>query len=93
MGSRSKQDLTATHGAGMHDFITSGAGAQADQRYSSFFAWGGSAAVTYEQMKPDGTFVSGSATITQSDPGIYNLAGLKNVAVTDGGTIIAYRKA
>lgn len=85
-----RQDHVHNSGVMGHDFITSGAGVSADQRYGSLFAWGGSAAITYDQVFPGGSTASGTATITQSDIGIHGT--IENVAVTDGGTIIGYRK-
>lgn len=84
-----KQSYIDSHG-GPHDFIASGAGASADQRYSYIQAWGGAAAITYEQMV-NTAWVSGSATMAQFE-GIYSAPGLRAVEVTDGGTVIAYRK-
>lgn len=70
--------------------MTSGSGVPATQRYTSIFGWGGSVAVTYDQVLPGGTISSETATIAQ-DSGIYGV--LQNVVVTNGGILIAYREA
>lgn len=85
---REKQDYTSTHGTGGHDFITSGDGVSATQRYSSLHAWGGAVAVTYDQVLPGGTTSSETATIAD---GAILYGVLENVAVTDGGTCLGYR--
>lgn len=88
-----QQGFINTHGSGGHDYITSGSGVPAAREYVSVFAWGGDAAITYTQTFPGGSTNAESVTITQSDIGVHSAEGLTSVAVTDGGTIIGYRKA